>query len=367
MGEVLILVRSWFAGSKDTRETGIPVLAGFTRRPDHKLVILDGHLHFIGQMQLLKQKMRNTHTLGVADAHDLRFDDAGKLVHGGYSVITPGNYIVGTSGTLVKPYFLYNFDMPVDNDLYNRLAGTWWEEGSFLSILRIAVNPVRLEYLEDVVKGREHNSRRLSALDVGCGGGYLTEELAARGYETTGIDPAIESIRAADAHARQKGLEVSYKAARAESLPFPDNSFDLVTCCDVLEHVQDLDRILTETSRVLRPGGVFLFDTINRTFMTWLGVIFVAQEFPPTRFFPPKTHDWSMFIKPEELTDHLQDCGISVRDIRGMSSVVNPLLQFWLILRLKWKNIAPQEYGFRTRVRLSQDTTMNFIGHGIKE
>ena len=147
-------------------------------------------------------------------------------------------------------------------------------------------------------------------LDVGCGGGYLTEELTSLFYYVKGVDASHSSLAAAHDHAKQQDLKVAYQAARAESLPFADESFDLVTCCDVLEHVDNLDRTVAEVARVLKPGGIFIYDTINRTVMTWLGVVFVAQEFPPTRFFPAKTHDWRMFIRPEELKTALLRQGI---------------------------------------------------------
>ena len=255
--------------------------------------------------------------------------------------------------------------MPVDNELYHREAHTWWDDESFLSILRVAVNPVRLDYLDSILQKLGIKPEGLQALDVGSGGGYLSEELSRLGMIVSGVDPAPASIAVAKIHAQQNGLTIDYRVAQAESLPFTNDTFDLVTCCDVLEHVQDLDRTLSEVARVLKPGGMFLYDTINRTFMTRLGVIFVAQEFPPTRFFPPDTHDWSMFIKPNELVDCLQQHGIVNREVLGMSSVVNPIHQFWLILKLKWGSLTYREYGMRTRLRLSHDTTMNYIGYGI--
>ena len=257
--------------------------------------------------------------------------------------------------------------MPVDHSLYHREAHTWWQEDGFLHVLRTSVNPVRVEYLKRIFAQLGRKTDGLRALDVGCGGGYLTEPLTDLGFCVTGIDPALESIVAARAHAKQTGLGITYLLGRAESLPFPDRSFDLVTCCDVLEHVDDLDRSLAEIIRVLRPSGIFVFDTINRTFMTWLAVIMVAQDFPLTRYFPPATHDWHMFIRPEELAAGLVRHGMDLREVKGMSSAVHPLHQFWLILRMKWGSLSLRDYGRRTRLRLSSDTTMNYIGYGIRE
>jgi 2-polyprenyl-6-hydroxyphenyl methylase/3-demethylubiquinone-9 3-methyltransferase len=255
--------------------------------------------------------------------------------------------------------------MPVDNDLYSRDAHTWWDEESFLHILRVSVNPVRVEYIEDVLSRVGQGRNDLSILDLGCGGGYLPEELTRLFSQVYGVDASRNSLAVAHEHACHTDLQISYRVARAESLPFAEASFDVVTCCDVLEHVDDLDRTLAEVARVLKPGGIFIYDTINRTFMTWLSVIFVAQEFPPTRFFPVKTHDWRMFIRPEELKTVLIRHGIINHDVKGMSSAVNPLHHFWLIVNMKWGKLNYREYSLRTRLHLSQDLTMNYIGFGI--
>ena len=140
-------------------------------------------------------------------------------------------------------------------------------------------------------------------LDVGCGGGYLPEELTQL-YLIMSMEwtPLVLPLPPRMTMQTNQTSDVAYQVARAESLPFAEESFDLVTCCDVLEHVDNLDRTLAEVARVLKPGGIFIYDTINRTFMTWLGVIFVAQEFPPTRFFPAKTHDWR-YVHPSGRTE----------------------------------------------------------------
>jgi 2-polyprenyl-6-hydroxyphenyl methylase / 3-demethylubiquinone-9 3-methyltransferase len=260
----------------------------------------------------------------------------------------------------------YNLAMPVDNDLYNRLAGTWWDPNSFLHILRISVNPVRVEYIEGVLRELGWPQNGLSALDVGCGGGYLPQELTNLFDQVTGVDASLGSVAAAHTHALISGHKIAYRVSRAESLPFADATFDAVTCCDVLEHVDDLDRLLAEVARVLKPGGIFVYDTINRTFMTWLSIIFIAQDFPLTRFFPAKTHDWRMFIRPNELVEAMSRQGIVNQNIKGMSAAINPLHNLWLILKMKWGRLSYKEYGFRTRLHLSRSTVMNFIGYGMK-
>src|SRR4029077_14954625 len=136
------------------------------------------------------------------------------------------------------------------------------------------------------------------ALDVGCGGGLMAEGGTRLGFRGVGIDPSAGSIATAEAHARASGLEIEYHVGRGEELPFSDGSFDLVYCCDVLEHVAEPERLIAEASPVLRAGGVYLFDTINRTIPSRLVMIKLFQDWGPTRFMPPKLHDWRSFIKP---------------------------------------------------------------------
>ena len=136
----------------------------------------------------------------------------------------------------------------------------------------------------------------LEVLDLGCGGGLMSEAYARRGARVTGVDPSTVSLKVARAHARESGLSIRYKQGRGEAFPFPDASFDLVSCCDVLEHVDDLDAVIHRITRVLRPDGLFFFDTINRTWLSWLFVIEVFQEW--LHLVPAGTHDWDMFITP---------------------------------------------------------------------
>ncbi len=154
--------------------------------------------------------------------------------------------------------------MPIDNTIYDRLAETWWQEDSPLYLLRTAVNPARFGYFRSVLGrtlGLDCADRR--TLDVGCGGGLLAEEFAHLGCHVTGIDPSGPSVAAARAHAAAAAVNVAYCVAAGEALPFRDASFEIVYCCDVLEHVGDVERVVAESARVLRPGGVYLYDAIR--------------------------------------------------------------------------------------------------------
>jgi len=154
----------------------------------------------------------------------------------------------------------------VDNDLYRRLGHAWWDDdvGEF-STIRFFVNPVRYGYFERVLT--QHGWKNaVDILDVGCG--ILAEEFARGGARVTGIDPAPETITTARVHAAAAGLSIDYRVGAGEHIPLPAAAFDVVACCDVLEHVDDVDRVIAEIARVLRPGGLFFYDTINRTFMS---------------------------------------------------------------------------------------------------
>src|SRR5919197_1101903 len=150
----------------------------------------------------------------------------------------------------------------IDNDLYNRMASSWLSECGLLNMLKTSVNPWRVPYFRRILVQLQIDPPGKSALDVGAGGGLLAEEFALMGFRLTGIDPSEQSIEVAKAHARRNGLEIEYRVGYGDSLPFPDESFEVAYCCDVLEHIQNWDAVLGEVSRILKSGGVFFYDTI---------------------------------------------------------------------------------------------------------
>jgi len=207
----------------------------------------------------------------------------------------------------------------IDNRLYDDRAGEWWDPESSFYQMKVSFNPGRMGYAKKVIAGRMGS--RLAgktALDVGCGGGYLTEEIARLGFAATGVDPSEPSLRAASAHAGDQGLGIRYVRGAGEDLPFETGAFDAVFCCDVLEHVRDLDRVVSEIARVLKPGGVFYYDTINRTLLSRLVAIKICQEWKRWAFMPPRLHVWGMFIKPRELRAVLARNGLEWHRHRGL-------------------------------------------------
>src|SRR5690348_5371598 len=135
--------------------------------------------------------------------------------------------------------------MPIDNEIYNQTRDIWWDEDEPLHLLRTAINPARFEYMRRVlVEKLNIDLQGKKTLDVGCGGGILAEEFARLGCAVTGIDPSEPSLATARKHASQSGSQIDYQTGTGESIPFDDESFDIVYCCDVLEHVKNLGRVI---------------------------------------------------------------------------------------------------------------------------
>lgn len=194
----------------------------------------------------------------------------------------------------------------------------------------------------------------------------MAEEFARLGFRVTGIDPSGPSIEAARAHASQAGLDISYQVGMGEALPFADSSFDLVYCCDVLEHVADLDRVIAESARVLKPGGVYCYDTINRTLRSRFLVIKIAQEWTWSNFLPPRLHAWEKFIKPGELWRLLERHGLERRETVGLQARANPLRLILLIRRYKRGEVSLGELGASARFGAVRNLSMQYMGYAIK-
>ena len=198
-----------------------------------------------------------------------------------------------------------------DLTIYDRVADNWWSDDiRWVRTLKNLV-PGRLAWFD-----RQIDWQGKMVLDLGCAGGFMAEALAARGAHVTGIDPAEGAIAAARAHARAQGLRISYDVGVGEALPYDTASFDAVVCVDVLEHVADLNKVLAEVARSLRPGGLFLFDTINRNPLARLATITVAEDI--LRLLPRGTHDPAMFIKPRELRAAMQGAGLVPGAVTGL-------------------------------------------------
>jgi 2-polyprenyl-6-hydroxyphenyl methylase/3-demethylubiquinone-9 3-methyltransferase len=255
--------------------------------------------------------------------------------------------------------------MPIDNHLYDRMAGSWWDESGFLHTLAALVPP-RLGAMRRALDDLGVEPRGKRTLDIGCGGGLLAEEFARLGCAVSGIDPSRESLAAAREHAAAAGLRIDYLEGTGESIPFPDAAFDIAYCCDVLEHVTDLPRVMAETARVVRPGGVFLYDTLNRTLRSWLVAIKLLQEWSWTSFMPPDLHDWNLFIKPPELLALLARNGLQNRGLAGLKPAAGPLRALRILRACKRGEITPAEAVRRLDLRPSRDLSVLYLGHAVK-
>lgn len=202
---------------------------------------------------------------------------------------------------------------PALNDLsiYDTHASRWWTgETRWLRLLQNMV-PARLAYFTPIVGdwcGK-------SVLDLGCGGGFMSEALAERGAHVIGVDPSGPAIAIARNHAEATGLSIDYRVGAGESLPVAESSLDIVLCVDVLEHVRDLDAVIAEIRRVLKPGGLFLFDTINRNRLARLVIVTLGETV--LRLLPPGTHDPALFITPAELKTKLERQNFAVAPFAG--------------------------------------------------
>jgi 2-polyprenyl-6-hydroxyphenyl methylase/3-demethylubiquinone-9 3-methyltransferase len=246
------------------------------------------------------------------------------------------------------------------------MADGWWEERGFLHALA-ALNPARFGYMRRVlVEELRLAPAGLRALDIGCGGGVLAEEFARLGCAVVGVDPSEASLAAARAHAALQGLPIEYQCARGEALPFADQSFDVAYCCDVLEHVTDLGEVIAETARVLKPGGTYLYDTINRTSQSRLIVIKLLQEWRWTALMPPQLHDWNMFIRPAELLRELERHGLAPGGLTGLKPRARPL-RLIRVLRRRKRGLLSYAAAVR-EMDLGEcpDTSVSYIGYARK-
>jgi 2-polyprenyl-6-hydroxyphenyl methylase / 3-demethylubiquinone-9 3-methyltransferase len=220
-------------------------------------------------------------------------------------------------------------------DKFDRLAADWWDpKGTMKPLHRL--NPVRLGYIRDLAAERfDRNTRTpapfkgLSLLDIGCGGGLLSEPLARLGFAVTGIDPAGNNVEVARAHAEAEGVEVAYRKTTAETIAGEGASFDVVLAMEVVEHVPDVPALLATAASLLKPGGLFVGATINRTKRAFALAI-VGAEFV-LRWLPVGTHSWEKFVTPDEFADALAAGGVPVFDRTGI--IYNPLADQWMTAR----------------------------------
>jgi 2-polyprenyl-6-hydroxyphenyl methylase/3-demethylubiquinone-9 3-methyltransferase len=211
---------------------------------------------------------------------------------------------------------------PREVERFERLAGAWWDpNGKFRPLHR--QGPARLAFIREALT--RHFDRPpadikplsgLTILDVGCGGGLVSEPLARLGACVTGIDPTAEAIAVARRHAQVQRLAIDYRAARAEDLCDAGEAFDAVVCLEVVEHVPDVAAFLATIAKLVRPGGMLVLSTLNRTWKAYALAIVTAEYI--LGWLPRGTHDWARFVTPEELERHLRAAGFEAPRFSGL-------------------------------------------------
>jgi len=229
-----------------------------------------------------------------------------------------------------------NFD-PREIAKFEDLASRWWDPAGEFKPLH-EINPLRLEYID-----RRAGLAGKQVLDVGCGGGILSESMAARGAQVTAIDMGEAPLAVAKLHRHESGVEVDYLHSTAEALAADrPGQFDVVTCLEMLEHVPEPASVVRACAQLVKPGGHVFFSTINRNPKSYLFAIIGAEYL--LKMLPKGTHDYARFIRPSELDAWCRPAGLSVRELTGMS--YNPLSK---------------------RYNLGPDVDVNYLVHCVKE
>lgn len=255
----------------------------------------------------------------------------------------------------------------INNEIYDLEGDRWWQPDCSLNLLKTLINPFRVGYAKKIIDRLKLNPYGKTALEVGCGGGLLCEEIARIGFSTYGIDPSHQSIMTASRHSNESGLNINYATGAGEALPYLDNTFDIAFCCDVLEHVQDLPGVISEISRVLKPGAVFIYDTINRTFLSNIITIKILQDWKRWAILPSRLHEWKMFIKPAEIKWLLSQNDFSWQEHRGIIPDVS-VLKIWRYLHLRVKgDLTYEEFGKKFVMVESNFMNIMYMGFALKD
>ncbi|HWF64369.1 MAG TPA: bifunctional 2-polyprenyl-6-hydroxyphenol methylase/3-demethylubiquinol 3-O-methyltransferase UbiG [Rhizomicrobium sp.] len=231
---------------------------------------------------------------------------------------------------------------PAEVAKFSKLAAEWWDpSGKFAPLHKF--NPLRLAFIREQALARFQRDRQslrpfegLALLDIGCGGGLLSEPMTRLGFAVTGADASEKNIGTARAHAAQSGAKVDYRVMTAESLAEAGESFDVVLNMEVVEHVADVKAYLTACARLVKPGGVTIVATINKTLKSLLLAKFAAEYV--LQWMPKGTHDWNRFLSPDEIQRSLEETGLTILKTQGV---------FFDVLTWDW--------------RLSNDVDVNYM------
>ncbi|MGZ6470875.1 MAG: bifunctional 2-polyprenyl-6-hydroxyphenol methylase/3-demethylubiquinol 3-O-methyltransferase UbiG [Bdellovibrio sp.] len=237
----------------------------------------------------------------------------------------------------------------INNEVYNHLAERWYEaQDDPIALLR---NQHKLEMPWILSEIRRNIGYHAEVLDMGCGGGFLSNDLALAGHSVVGIDLSESSLKVAES--RDKTHSVRYVLGDIYQAPFEKESFDVVTAMDVLEHVSNPQKVIAEANRVLRPGGLFFFKTFSKNPLAWLIGIKGMEWF--VKNTPPNYHVYSLFITPRKLCHWMEDFGMEVMDLRG----IRPLFAQKAMYKLLKTGVVPKEFAFKFTTSL----IINYAGY----
>lgn len=214
---------------------------------------------------------------------------------------------------------------------FARIADSWWDPKGPFKPLHL-LNPTRLAYIRqeveahfDIKPGLKRPFEGLRLLDIGCGGGLISEPMARLGADVVAVDAAEKNIKTASLHASQNGLEIDFRNTTAEALAEAGEQFDIIVNMEVVEHVADVSAYLDACQALMKPGGIMLLSTINRTAKAYLFAIVGAEHV--LRWLPVGAHDWNKFLTPSELKNACERAGMQAGQAAGF--VMNPLSQKW--------------------------------------
>ena len=213
---------------------------------------------------------------------------------------------------------------------FSKIADEWWDINGKFKPLHM-FNPIRIEHILNISlnyfkidENEKFPLKNLKILDIGCGGGLISEPMTRLGAKVTGIDASVKNIEVAKLHARKNDLEINYLNTVPEDLDEEDK-YDVILNLEVVEHVENLDLYLSSCFKLLKKNGIMFTATINRTLTSYIKAIVGAEYI--LRWLPVGTHDWNKFIRPEELEKKLTDLNFSITDLSGLS--FNPIFQKW--------------------------------------
>ncbi len=242
----------------------------------------------------------------------------------------------------------------IDNGIYDNYGDKWYTADDDPIALLRHESKAKLPWVLNKIKLHFTHPETTTILDVGCGGGFLSNALGLHNYKVTGVDMSVESLNVAKRHDATN--TVTYLEADAYKLPFENESFDVVTAMDFLEHVEHPDQVVKEISRILKPNGIFIFHTFNRNILAYIVVIKFVEWF--IKNSPKNIHLLRMFIKPVELENYCLMNQIVVKDMTGIKPVFStiPIKNFFT-------GLVPETMKFE----LTKSLLLSYMGYGVKQ